>query len=229
MILFLAALAALYLLLSFIHSFTMFNYKIHHKILGWVRPSPPFWQCQDFGSAYYCNQSLTRCENVGKPKRSGCGKKSKGGERKTYYGEKKEKKQTEKKKGQNENKWTEDEIRKQNSKDWKTAGGERGEKKNRQRDNEMTKQKGEKANRGEKNRQTDNETAKQERKDMKILDLRGEKEEKRKTDDEMADGEMKSQKTGDDITKQKRRIRTDKKPLQAWIENVLEKPRWVLV
>ena len=25
---------------SLIHSFTMFNYQIHQKILGWVRPSP---------------------------------------------------------------------------------------------------------------------------------------------------------------------------------------------
>ena len=62
MTLFLAALAALYLLLSFIHSFTMFNYQIHQKILGWVRPSPPFWQCQDFGSTYSCNLSLIHRE-----------------------------------------------------------------------------------------------------------------------------------------------------------------------
>ena len=78
---------------------------------------------------------VTRCENVGKPKRAGCGKKSRGAERKTYYGEKRK------------NKQTDDEITKQNSKDEKTYYGEkkktgqRVEEKKRKTDDEITKEK----------------------------------------------------------------------------------------
>ena len=32
--------------------------QIHQKILAWVRPPPPFWQCQDFHCSYYRTPSL---------------------------------------------------------------------------------------------------------------------------------------------------------------------------
>ena len=46
-------------------------YQIHQKILAWVRPSPPFWQCQDFGSTYSCNLSLIHREIGGLAERWG--------------------------------------------------------------------------------------------------------------------------------------------------------------
>ena len=125
-----------------------------------------------------------RCENVGKPKRAGCGKRRKNADRKTYYGENK-------KTGQKKNRETGEDIIKRKSRgvemkkvDLRVEEGKR----NRKTDDRITNKKGEMANSGNENRQTDNE-----------------------------------------MTKQKRRTRTDNKSSRARIENVVEKPRWVLV
>ena len=49
--------------LAFVH----FINQIHQKIFAWVRhpPPPPFWQCQDFGSACCCKPSLSVFEYCG--------------------------------------------------------------------------------------------------------------------------------------------------------------------